>query len=63
VISLFQTFASKWVNVLCRYGEVLLRRQAEAAAEGESLNQYFSNRNILLAVAFVMLVVGLRYTY
>lgn len=48
---------------MCRYGEVLLRRQAEAAAEGESLNQYFSNRNILLAVAFVMLVVGLRYTY
>lgn len=41
-----------------REREVLLRRRTEAAAEGESLTQRFSNRNVLLGVAFVMLVVA-----
>ena len=41
-----------------REHETLLQRQAEAAAEGESLTAQFSNRNILLGVAFTMLVVA-----
>lgn len=41
-----------------REQEALLRRQTEAAAEGEVLQTSFSNRNILLAIAFVMLVIA-----